>query len=94
MQGTQLFIRSFELGVMFLPSLEARYQQHPHKGFTCTPQGSSTSTPWAPPDLSARGPAASPSSQGHATSSAGTFGTSKEGNAEPAEHAGTSSTGK
>ncbi len=39
MQGTQLFIRSFELGVLFLPSLEAGYQQHPHRAFTCTPQG-------------------------------------------------------
>ncbi len=38
MQGTQLFIRSFELGVMFLPSLEARYRQHPNRGFSCTPQ--------------------------------------------------------
>ncbi|KAL3157421.1 hypothetical protein ABBQ32_011893 [Trebouxia sp. C0010 RCD-2024] len=37
-QGTQLFIRSFELGVMFLPSLEARHQHHPHRAFTCTPQ--------------------------------------------------------
>ncbi len=37
-QGTQLFIRSFELGVMFLPSLEARYRQHPNRGFSCTPQ--------------------------------------------------------
>ena len=38
LQGTQLFIRSFELGVMFLPSLEARYRQHPNTGFSCTPQ--------------------------------------------------------
>jgi hypothetical protein len=37
-QGTQLFIRSFELGVMFLPSLEARYRQHPNRGFSCNPQ--------------------------------------------------------
>ena len=37
-QGTQLFIRSFELGVMLLPSLEARYRQHPNRGFSCTPQ--------------------------------------------------------
>ena len=37
-QGTQLFIRSFELGVMFLPSLEDCYRQHPHRGFSCDPQ--------------------------------------------------------
>lgn len=36
-QGTQLFIRSFELGVLFLPSLEAAYRQHPNRLFTCTP---------------------------------------------------------
>ena len=38
LQGTQLFIRSFELGVLFVPSLEAIYKQHPHRGFTCTPR--------------------------------------------------------
>lgn len=37
-QGTQLFIRSFELGVLFLPSLEAQYRKHPHRDFSCTPE--------------------------------------------------------
>lgn len=30
---------------MFLPSLEARHQQHPHHTFTCTPQGLSGGGP-------------------------------------------------
>ena len=43
MQGTQLFIRSFELGVLFLPSLEARYRQHPHRDFSCTSEATAPS---------------------------------------------------
>ncbi|KAL3159457.1 hypothetical protein ABBQ38_009882 [Trebouxia sp. C0009 RCD-2024] len=65
-QGTQLFIRSFELGVMFLPSLEARYQQHPHQAFTCTRAmpGNRSSQQQSPdprssPDPICRGPATS-----------------------------------
>jgi tyrosyl-DNA phosphodiesterase-1 len=29
--GQQLFIRSYELGVLCLPSLEAAYRRHPHR---------------------------------------------------------------
>jgi hypothetical protein len=32
----QLKILNFELGVLLLPSLEAAYQRHPHRGFSCT----------------------------------------------------------
>ena len=31
-------VRSYELGVLCLPSLEAAYLQHPHRGFNCTEQ--------------------------------------------------------
>ena len=31
--GSQLAIRSFELGVLLLPSLEAAYRAHPHRAF-------------------------------------------------------------
>lgn len=99
MQGTQLFIRSFELGVMFLPSLEARYQQHPNKDFTCTPQGSPPTGPssepsptlTAPQDLSPVGPSIAPSPQGLVARSAGNDETKEEANAE---HIGTSSSGE
>lgn len=38
--GAQLFVRSYELGVLLLPSLEAAYRSHPHRGFSCTaPRG-------------------------------------------------------
>ena len=75
---------------MFLPSLEARYQQHPHMAFTCTPQGSSPNgpssepspTPTALQDLSSAGPNTAPSSQDLVISSAGTDAASKEANAE------------
>jgi tyrosyl-DNA phosphodiesterase-1 len=32
----QLKILNYELGVLLLPSLEAAYQRHPHRGFSCT----------------------------------------------------------
>lgn len=35
-QQSSLFIRSYELGVLCLPALEAQYRQHPHRGFSCT----------------------------------------------------------
>ena len=84
---------------MFLPSLEARYQQHPHKAFTCTPQGSLPTGPSSEPsptqtnpqDSSSMGPTLAPSSQGLLTHSAGSDETIKEGNTQ---HAGTSSTGE
>lgn len=62
LQGTQLFIRSFELGVLFLPSLEARYLQHPHRGFSCTPPGSprDPTTEDVGPSTAGSDPAASP----------------------------------
>ena len=50
-QGTQLFIRSFELGVMFLPSLESHYRQHPHRGFTCTPREAPPQSPSSDPTI-------------------------------------------
>ena len=31
-------VRSYELGVLFSPSLEAAYRAHRHCGFSCTPQ--------------------------------------------------------
>ena len=34
---------------MFLPSLEALYQQHPHKAFTCTPHGLPEESPFQEP---------------------------------------------
>lgn len=34
--GQQLMIRSYELGVLCVPSLEAKHRQHPHRGFCCT----------------------------------------------------------
>ena len=36
--ATSLFVRSYELGVLFLPSLEAAYRKHPHRHFHCTPR--------------------------------------------------------
>lgn len=62
LQGTQLFIRSFELGVLFLPSLEARYLQHPHRGFSCTPPETpkDPTTEDAGPSTGSSDPAASP----------------------------------
>ena len=45
-QGQQLFIRSYELGVLLLPSLEAQYRRHRHCGFSCTAAA-------APPQTSA-----------------------------------------
>lgn len=99
LQGTQLFIRSFELGVMFLPSLEACYQQHPNKDFTCTPQDSSPTGPssepsptlTAPQDLSSVGPNTAPNPQGLVAHGAGNDESINEANAE---HAGTSSAGE
>eukprot|EP00892_Ulva_mutabilis_P008980 jgi/Ulvmu1/6454/UM003_0084.1 len=35
-ERTSLFIRSYELGVLCLPELEAAYRGHPHRGFSCT----------------------------------------------------------
>ena len=37
-KGQQLFIHSFELGVMFLPSTERAFQQSQHCTFNCTPE--------------------------------------------------------
>jgi tyrosyl-DNA phosphodiesterase-1 len=37
--GAQLFVRSYELGVLLLPSLEAAYRSHPQRGFSCTAPG-------------------------------------------------------
>ena len=34
---TQLMIRSYELGVLLLPGLEAAYLASRHRGFSCTP---------------------------------------------------------
>jgi tyrosyl-DNA phosphodiesterase-1 len=31
-----LQVRSYELGVLLLPSLEEAYRRHPHRGFSCT----------------------------------------------------------
>jgi tyrosyl-DNA phosphodiesterase 1 len=33
----QLFVRSYELGVLFLPSLEARFRASAQRDFSCTP---------------------------------------------------------
>ena len=99
MQGTQLFIRSFELGVMFLPSLEACYQQHPHKAFTCTPQGFTQKgpssepslTPLAPQDPFSGGPTTAPEPQGLVTHCAGSDKTIED---VSTGHVGTSSAGE
>lgn len=45
--GTQLMVRSYELGVLLLPSLEAAYRSSRWRAFSCTPTGR-TSHP-APP---------------------------------------------
>ena len=37
--GTQLYIRSFELGVLCTPQLEAAYRAHPHYGFCISAPG-------------------------------------------------------
>lgn len=43
-KGTQFMIRSYELGVLFLPSLERRFAQSPFRYFSCTePSNASTS---------------------------------------------------
>ncbi len=34
--GSQLFIMHYELAVLSLPSSEAAYRVHPHRGFSCT----------------------------------------------------------
>eukprot|EP00798_Chlamydomonas_sp_ICE-L_P020433 gene20433-27221_t len=36
-KNTQLMVRSYELGVLVLPSLEEQYRRHEHYGFSCTP---------------------------------------------------------
>lgn len=35
-QGTQLMIRSYEMGVLFVPSTEKLFQSSPHRRFSCT----------------------------------------------------------
>lgn len=35
--GTQIQVRSYEMGVLFLPSLEAAYRRHRHRAFSCLP---------------------------------------------------------
>jgi tyrosyl-DNA phosphodiesterase-1 len=43
--NSSIFIRSFELSVLFLPHLEASYRRSSHHGFQCAPTGGTIATP-------------------------------------------------
>ncbi|KAL4422181.1 hypothetical protein ABPG77_006422 [Micractinium sp. CCAP 211/92] len=52
--GTQLFIRSHEMGVLLLPEVEAGYRSSSHCAFRCTGLGSAVTSP--PPHLPVAAP--------------------------------------
>lgn len=65
-QGSQLMVRSYELGVLLVPSLEGAYRASRWRGFSCT-----SSQPWQQQQVAALPPGGAAAEQAGPSAAAG-----------------------